>query len=655
MLVELRVENLGIISDLLLSLGPGHDGDHGRDRGGKDAHRRRARPAVRRARRRVVGARRRRRGAGRGAVRRRRRGSRARAGHSRRRPHARVHRRASGDGGRARASAGRALVDLHGQHAHQSLLGAGRATRAARPVRGGAGGRARSALLVARGATRRRSTTSWPRSVATTTSRARTIDLLRYELAEIDGGRDRSTTTRRTGSPRRRSCSPTRKRIERRSTTRTSSSKARARRARRGDRGDRRARPLRRDRANGLRALQIETAEAVHDVRIAAEQIVADPERLADGAAAPRAHCASWCASTARRSPSVQAYGDRGARTLGSSIEGHEASSRRARGRAGRAPTGRSPTAAAGCRRRDAPRRRRWRERSQAGLRELAMPAATFEVAVEAGRSGGRRGGRRRRRDLPARPQPGRAGPAARPGGFRWGARTRDACAQRRPLRGAADPRLRRGGRRHRGRGRHGRRPCAGDIGREAPGVVCDAPRSGRRLRRRAGRGRRRPRQEGARSRAPSCCSKRPGSVRSRGCWRASASRRTRARHAGELLANAHDARTRREGAPARVRRADEVPTKRAHVRRDPRHRQGRPPHEGSHPPPRTPATSRSSIMPTSIASRPTRWSRRASSAVVNASPSISGRYPNGGPIRIVQRGDPAARRGRAGDHGSGP
>ena len=51
------------------------------------------------------------------------------------------------------------------------------------------------------------------------------------------------------------------------------------------------------------------------------------------------------------------------------------------------------------------------------------------------------------------------------------------------------------------------------------------------------------------------------------------------------------------------------------------------------------PATSWSSTRWTSTASPPTRWSKPGVAGVVNASPSISGRYPNLGPEVLVANG----------------
>ena len=102
MLTELHIENLGVIERLDLSLGPGHDRRHGRDRRGQDDAGRGPRAARRRARRRHARAPRRRRGARRRALRRRRRRARADAGGARRRSIAGLPRRTAGHGRRAR-------------------------------------------------------------------------------------------------------------------------------------------------------------------------------------------------------------------------------------------------------------------------------------------------------------------------------------------------------------------------------------------------------------------------------------------------------------------------------------------------------------------------------------------------------------------------
>jgi DNA repair protein RecN (Recombination protein N) len=134
--------------------------------------------------------------------------------------------------------------------------------------------------------------------------------------------------------------------------------------------------------ADRLRALQIETSEAVHDIRVAAEAIVADPEKLA-AVQQRRARLRELVRKYGPTLAEVQAYGV-DARERLTKIEGHEA--RAAALEAERDEADHAVAAAAGAlskaRRAAAPS---LAKAVQARLRELAMPAANFEVAVEAG------------------------------------------------------------------------------------------------------------------------------------------------------------------------------------------------------------------------------------------------------------------------------
>ena len=257
---------------------------------------------------------------------------------------------------------------------------AGRATRAARSLCGRPrGGRARG-VLAARARAGGASTKSSRRSVATTTSRARTIDLLRYELDEIDAAEiedaDEDDAARRGGGdPRRRGSAPRSARRPRRRARRPALDALGAAIAA-IDRGARRS-PRSRER---LRALQIETAEAVHDVRIAAEQIVADPERLGDRAAATRPGCASSCASTGRRSPRSRRTRIEIARRAWTELEGHDARAAALEVERGRRRPGRRGGRGGALEPRGRPRRAPLATAVEARLRELAMPAATSRL-----------------------------------------------------------------------------------------------------------------------------------------------------------------------------------------------------------------------------------------------------------------------------------
>ena len=109
---------------------------------------------------------------------------------------------------------------------------------------------------------------------------AREIDLLRYQLAEIDaaeitGAHEAEALTAEPTS------SPTRKRTARRSPPRTRRSKARPRTPWVGPRASSPGRAPFSAIADRLHALQAEIAEAAREVRIALESVVVDPERLA--------------------------------------------------------------------------------------------------------------------------------------------------------------------------------------------------------------------------------------------------------------------------------------------------------------------------------------------------------------------------------------
>ena len=175
----------------------------------------------------------------------------------------------------------------------------------------------------------------------------------------------------------------------------------------------------------------------------------------------------------------------------------------------------------------------------------------------------------------------------------------------------------------HRRRGRHRRRSGAGDVGRPAPGAVRHPSR--RRSRRSPTRRSwcRRPRSTGARSRGAELLldDARVGEIFPHARRR----RRVGARASPRAASCSATARrpVRRGGAPVRA-----APAAARRARSTSRHRRGstaapRISSGGS-----SRATSRSSTTPTSIASRPTALVAAGVGAVVNASPSISGRYP---------------------------
>ena len=433
---------------------------------GKTLARRRARPPVRRPRRSAAGARRARprrasRAASSTATTRScsrasfpRTAARAATSTASSRPSAELAER----GRRARRSARPARAPVAAR--------AGRAARAARPLRGAPGRDARAAASAPRAPTARRIADELAAIGGDERSRAREVDLLRYELAEIDAAAiadpDEDDRARDGGgAPRRRRGAPrgARRPRTRRSKARREDALGAAVAALVGPRA------VRGDSPTGCARSRSKPRRSAHDVRARPRS-----DRRRPGAA--RRRCSS---------------GARGSRELRAQVR-PDARRRRRRTRSRRAPAstssrsttsaprpGSTPSAAAATRRgRSAPPRAvegaaRGRgplagRGRPAHLRELAMPAATFAVDVEPGDP-------RRRGDDGAddvtfllAPNPGEpARPLAR-GRFGRRAVARDAGPARRALGGAADPRVRRGRRRDRRRGRHRGRARARDA-----------------------------------------------------------------------------------------------------------------------------------------------------------------------------------------------
>jgi DNA repair protein RecN (Recombination protein N) len=275
---------------------------------------------------------------------------------------------------------GRALVDLHGQHAHQSLLVPAEQRELLDRFAGAPAASARAALLVARAA-RRQVDEELAAIGGDDHLRARTIDLLRYELAEIDAAEivDADEDERLVAQEElladaealREALDDAHEKLEGPALDALGAAIAAI---------DSRAPFV--AMADRLRALQIETSEAVHDIRVAAEEIVADPEKLA-AVQQRRARLRELVRKYGPTLAEVQAYGV-DARERLATIEGHEA--RAAALEAERAQADEQVVQAAGAlskaRRAAAPA---LAKAVQGRLRELAMPAANFEVAVEAG------------------------------------------------------------------------------------------------------------------------------------------------------------------------------------------------------------------------------------------------------------------------------
>ncbi len=278
------------------------------------------------------------------------------------------------------ADCGRALVDLHGQHAHQSLLVPAEQRELLDRFAGAPAAAARADLATARAA-RRRVEEEQAEIGGDDRSRARQLDLLRYELAEIDAAGIEDPEEEAAlaseeeiladAEAHRAALDEAHALLEGAAQDAVGAASAAIA-----------TREPFASLAERLRALQIETAEAAHDLRVAAEQIVADPQRLSD-VQQRRARLRELVRKYGPTLADVQAYG-REARERIAQLEGHEARAaaladalaaadrgvvKAAKALSAARTKGAGPLAAA----------------VEEQLRELAMPAATFEVSVEPG------------------------------------------------------------------------------------------------------------------------------------------------------------------------------------------------------------------------------------------------------------------------------
>lgn len=379
MLIELRVENLGIISDLLLSLGPGMTvitGETGAGktlivdaldllcggradaalvRDGADEARVEGRfvdgdeevvmarvvPAVGRTRAYING------------------------------------RLATAN---ELADRGRGLVDLHGQHAHQSLLVPAEQRALLDRYAGEPAEAAHALLLVAR-AVRRRIDEEQAAIGGDDQLRARTIDLLRYELTEIEAaeieGPDEDQQLAAVeelladAEAHRAALEDAYAQLEGPALDSLGAAIAAI---------ESRA-PFEAIAAR-LRSLQVEASEAVHEVRVAAEGIVADPDRLAT-VQQRRARLRELVRKYGPALEGVQAYALE-ARDRLEQLESHDAraaalEAERADADAAIAEAARALSAARSAAAKPLARA------VVSRLQELAMPAAAFEVDVELG------------------------------------------------------------------------------------------------------------------------------------------------------------------------------------------------------------------------------------------------------------------------------
>ena len=370
----------------------------------------------------------------------------------------------------ALADAASGLVDLHGQHEHQSLL-AGPTQRAALDAFGDVdiaplrAARAHLTVLDAElaalgGAAR---------------ERAREIDLLRFQVAELDAaGLD---------DPAEDDALAIREDVLADAAGHREAG-ATAHGALADDGGARDAvaaalstvagRAPFESAVDRLAAVLAELDDVVAELRDTAEGIDEDPEQL-EAVRQRRQLLRDLCRKYGDDVGEVLAYRDEAAARLGE-LEQHD---RRATvidaERAAAVAAEQAAAAAVG-----AARRRAAPELAAAvtgRLRELALPHADIGVAFDDGRC------RRRARAVPAGGEPGHAPAPAHPGGVRWRAGPLDARPATRPHGGgrrAAHAGLRRGGCRHRRHRRGRRRPCPRRGRRPSPGPRRHPPRPGR-------------------------------------------------------------------------------------------------------------------------------------------------------------------------------
>jgi DNA repair protein RecN (Recombination protein N) len=278
------------------------------------------------------------------------------------------------------AARGRALVDLHGQHAHQSLLVPAEQRALLDQFAGEPAAAARAELLAARSA-RRRVLDEQAEIGGDDRSRARQLDLLRYELDEIDAagiddpGEEAVLAIEEEiladAEAHREALEDAYAQLEGAAQDAIGAAIASVA-----------PREPFASIADRLRTLQIEAAEAAHDVRVAADQIVADPERLA--AVQQR---------RARLRELVRKYGPTLADVREYAIESRERLALM-EGHAARAAALEAALADATARVADAARALSVARAAaaaplakavEAQLRALAMPAASFTVAIEPG------------------------------------------------------------------------------------------------------------------------------------------------------------------------------------------------------------------------------------------------------------------------------
>jgi len=278
------------------------------------------------------------------------------------------------------ATRGRTLVDLHGQHAHQSLLVPSEQRLLLDRYAGPSAVSARAELAAAR-AERRQAEDEQHAIGGDDRSRVRQLDLARYEVGEIDAAGiddpDEDTALAAEegiladAEAHRAALEEVHERLDGPAQDALGAAIAAVS-----------AREPFAAIADRLRSLQIEAAEVGHDVRIAAEQIVADPQRLAQ-VQQRRARLRELVRKYGPTLADVHTYA-REARDRIAELESYEE----------RAATLARTIAQADRKVADAAETLSTARLAAAGplasaveghLRQLAMPAATFQVAVDPG------------------------------------------------------------------------------------------------------------------------------------------------------------------------------------------------------------------------------------------------------------------------------
>jgi DNA repair protein RecN (Recombination protein N) len=275
---------------------------------------------------------------------------------------------------------GRDLVDLHGQHAHQSLLHPAEQRAMLDRFAGEPAATARAALAEAH-ANRRRVESELAELGGDDRSRARQLDLLRYELEEIgaaaidDAGEEAKLAAEEEiladAEAHRAALEAAHAQLE--GGAQDALGAAIASLA---------GREPFASISERVRALQIEVSELDHEVRAAAEGIVADPQRLAD-VQQRRARLRELVRKYGPTLADVRTYAIEASERL-EQLEGYDV--RAARIEAELAESARAVAAAA-----DALSHARRAAAGplatsvEANLRTLALPNARFEIAVEPG------------------------------------------------------------------------------------------------------------------------------------------------------------------------------------------------------------------------------------------------------------------------------